>query len=110
MLESADRQRENLTRLKFRRATFFRASFTNPKDRAAEFSTKFQRVFQQIMPLMFELRGIRNFGQETPRACFSYSIASTSQMNAILHVILATLFVPSDKLECRTFRVVSQEF
>ena len=96
--------------VRIRRATFFRTSFTNPKDRGAEFSSKFQRVFQQIMPLMFELRGIRNFGQETPRGCFSYSVGRTSQVNAVLHVILATLFVPSDELEGGTFRVVSQEF
>ena len=65
--------------------------------------------FQQIMLLTFERRGIRNFGKETPRGCFSYSVVGASQMIAILHVILATLFVPSGKLECRTFRVVSQE-
>jgi hypothetical protein len=93
-----------------RRATFFRTSFTNSKDRAAGFSSKFSVFFQQIMPLMFELRGIRNFGQETPRGCFSYSVVGNSQMNAILHVILATLFVPSGKLGCRTFLDVSQEF
>jgi hypothetical protein len=44
------------------------------------------------MLLTFELGGIRNFGQETPRDCFSYSVVGTSQMIAILHVILATLF------------------
>jgi hypothetical protein len=63
-----------------------------PKTARLGFRRNFSVFFQQIMPLAFELRGIRNFGQETLRGCFSYSVVGASQLNAILHVILATLF------------------